>query len=320
MNSKKCFVLAVTLLTFLIGLNATLWGQEQKDPNDKIKALKEKIAVGKSVSDPNYNDKLKALIKQLESVYDPNYIVYHGKERSRLWFDKMYESFCDKIFYVEGKYFDKKAFVFVASGGNYLQGWTYPNQAPVDRNYLLCKGNYLRGNISYPKGQIVTVEYSLEVVQVLESGELLVRQDREPDALFHLTGMREGQLVDNQSFSFKGYLISLGTFEYKTVLGAKRTIPSFKACNFLPLTREQFAEALNYDKSRSGIDIGEYEYELIIVESGTQLKFSENKYIFLENKDDGSVIIKKGDRIIRRLGKGKYYFYIIQKPVPTKGR
>jgi hypothetical protein len=43
MNSKKCFVLIATLFSFSIGLNTNLWGQEQKDPNDKTKVLQEKI-------------------------------------------------------------------------------------------------------------------------------------------------------------------------------------------------------------------------------------------------------------------------------------
>jgi len=43
MNSKKYFIMITTLMTFLVGLNTNLWGQEQKDPNDKNKLLEEKI-------------------------------------------------------------------------------------------------------------------------------------------------------------------------------------------------------------------------------------------------------------------------------------
>jgi uncharacterized coiled-coil protein SlyX len=43
MNPKKCFVMGVAVVTCLIGLQTTVWGQELKDPNEEIKLLQEKI-------------------------------------------------------------------------------------------------------------------------------------------------------------------------------------------------------------------------------------------------------------------------------------
>jgi hypothetical protein len=71
MNFKKCFILAVTLLTFLIGLNTTLWGQEQKDPNDKIKVLQEKIKQLESVVRHTENEKA-AVVRKLDEQIKEN--------------------------------------------------------------------------------------------------------------------------------------------------------------------------------------------------------------------------------------------------------
>ena len=68
MNSKKCFILEVTLLTFLIGLNTTLWGQEPNDPNDKIKVLQEKIKQLESVVRHTENEKASVVRKLDEQI------------------------------------------------------------------------------------------------------------------------------------------------------------------------------------------------------------------------------------------------------------
>jgi hypothetical protein len=333
MNSKKCFVLAVTLLTFLIGLNTTLWGQEQKDPNDKIKVLQERITQLESVVESQQktisrlelklderikeNEKPKAPHKEdgvindisKKTSFDPNNIVYHGKKRSRLWFDKMYERFNGKIIFVEGKYFDKNTFENSVVETLH-DAKTYPKNQIVklwehsgDRTIITGGGTELNIRQVLGDGEaLVEVKGWISVVRTVTEAPIRETEYKTP---IHLTGL-EGPLVDGQSISV-GCLISLGTYEYITTRGNKSTIPSFKACNFLPLTREQFAEAIN-----SGIDIGEY--EVVIKEYGTLGALSENQYNFLENKDDGSVIIKRGDRIIKRLSKGKYRFEIIQKP------
>ena len=77
MNSKKCFVLITTLTIFLIGLNTNLWGQEQKDPNDKIKVLQEKIKQLESIVEAQqktisrfeiYNERLKKENERLKNL------------------------------------------------------------------------------------------------------------------------------------------------------------------------------------------------------------------------------------------------------------
>jgi hypothetical protein len=317
MNSKKCFVLIVTLTIFLICLNNTLWGQEQKDPNEKIKVLQEKIKQLESIVEAQQKTinelkmKLNEQIKENEksktshkedgvindisrkTSFDPNNIVYHGKKRSRLWFDKMYEAFSQNYVCVEGKYYYKNTF----------------------ENSI---GEILEDKKAYAKNQIVKCGgNTLDIQQVYSVGEAAVQvtigKDRMATFLspIHIIGF-EGPLVDGKRISVD-YLVSLGAYQYTSLFGDKVTISSFKAGYFQPMTHERFAEAIN-----SGIDIGEY--EVIIKDYTTLRTLNENEYSFSENKVDGSVTIKKGDRIIKRLGKGKYHFEIIQKPITTKGR
>lgn len=185
--------------------------------------------------------------KPAKTSLTPGEIVYRGKKRSQKWFDRMYERFHDKIAYVDGKYYDI--------------------------GESLLKAKRISGGKTYPKGSIVTVSSGGEVLQVLGHGEALIFQEgvrvtssgfstrgfsspgfsyKEPDILFHLTGY-EGQLVDNQLFSFNGYLICVGTFEYTTALGAKKMVQSFEAYRPEALTREQFAEAIS-----SGFELIDY--------------------------------------------------------------
>jgi uncharacterized coiled-coil protein SlyX len=55
MNPKKCFVMGVAVVTCLIGLQTTVWGQELKDPNEEIKLLQEKIKQLENVVESQQN-------------------------------------------------------------------------------------------------------------------------------------------------------------------------------------------------------------------------------------------------------------------------
>jgi uncharacterized coiled-coil protein SlyX len=55
MRSKKCLIVGLTLAAYLFGLHTTLWGQEPKDPNEKIKLLQEKIKQLENVVETQQN-------------------------------------------------------------------------------------------------------------------------------------------------------------------------------------------------------------------------------------------------------------------------
>ncbi len=164
----------------------------------------------------------------------PGEVIYQEKKRSKEWFDEMYKRFCGNIVCINGKYFDKGLLEFQR----------------ILHNKLL------------PKGTVAKVPSGCKVQQVLGHGEALIWRkgssftysdgvavrmtQRTPEILFHLSGY-ERQLIDGQAIDYKGPLISTGTFEYTDTLGAKRTIQSFRIFKsfYEPLTKEQFADALN---------------------------------------------------------------------------
>lgn len=133
MSTKKYFV----VLAVAVFLAATLWGQESKDPNENVKLLQEKIErlektiefqqkkykelkadyddIKKQLDEQiQENERLKALVKNtdivtesVKSKFDPNNgIIYLGKQRDKLWFERMYKQFCDKIVLSNGKYYN----------------------------------------------------------------------------------------------------------------------------------------------------------------------------------------------------------------------
>jgi hypothetical protein len=61
-----------------------------------------------------------------------------------------------------------------------------------------------------------------------------------PELIFHVKGVDTKGLTDGARFNAK--LVCIGTYHYKTVLGAGSTVPSYTV--HTPLTKEQFAEAL----------------------------------------------------------------------------
>lgn len=171
-------------------------------------------------------------------------IVYRGKRRDERWFDTMYKRFCGNIVYINGEYFDKNLLEFQSISPNKI----------------------------WPKGAVVKVPSRCKVLQVLGPGEALILREAykavritgnhsglkgawsriaeaanaQPEILFHLSGY-ERKLIDGQAIDYEGPLISTGTYEYSDALGASRTVQSFRIFKsfYEPLTKEQFADALN---------------------------------------------------------------------------
>jgi hypothetical protein len=146
----------------------------------------------------------------IETHYNPkDGIIYRGQKRDNLWFCRMYESlrFKDSIVYVNGKYVNMK------------------------------HGQFMTGDI-YPDGTLIVVE-SGKVLQVLGPGEAIISTE---NYTCHIKGYKY-QLVDGQRFSES--LISAGIYEYITVSGAEKTIPSFIIYDSKPLTKDEFADAIN---------------------------------------------------------------------------
>jgi len=263
MKIKKLLILVIILVLCSVEWPTIVLGQEEKEQSENIKLLQAKIekleqtiksqqttvqrleeALAEQIEE---NERLLALCREAgiktitrgKTSLDPGDIVYRGKKRTQKWFERMYKRFSDKIICIDGKYIEVKE--------------------------IKKKVIYLQGEASYPKGTIVAIpNRRWNVLQALGNGEALIIQKgmgvsssrfsyREPDALFHLSGY-QGQLTDNQSISLKGYLISTGTYEYTTALGAKKTVQSFVLYQHQQLTREQFADAIT-----SGFKLVDYE-------------------------------------------------------------
>jgi len=211
--------------------------KENQELKVRIENLNEKITGLKKLS----RKKSKAAGTS-ESTAEERYVKDQGKRWSKAWFNRMYPRFCDNIVFVNGKYVMKKA----------LKIGTL-SETPAE------------------KGEIIYAPGGCTVLQVLGHNEALIRRmgyterwrptqfkeydpkyiipgglpgDDRPAITFHLTGY-ENRLIDGQRPSFKGYFVCAGTYQYTDTLGAKSSVQSFKPLNTKPLTKEQFAEAVN---------------------------------------------------------------------------
>lgn len=169
---------------------------------------------------------------------DPNDIVYRDRKRTRLWFDRMYERFHDKIAYVEGEYFD------ITNGLRESPDGVFRPKNAVQADKMI-----------WPVGTLVRFPYSNNTVtSVLGKGEILVRNSPtyHRTIVVHLHGL-EGKFTNAQeipNINNMRFLYS-GTYSYTHVSGAPKTVPSLVL--YQPLTREQFAEAI-----KNGIELFYY--------------------------------------------------------------
>ncbi len=166
----------------------------------------------------------------------PGEVIYRGKKCSKEWFDKMYKRFCGNIVCINGEYFDKGLLEFQRILPNKL--WP---KGTVVKFPSGCKVLQVLGH-----GEALVIEKGLTLKRTTLTGEYLGTISQGSDTLFHLSGY-ERQLIDEQALSYKGPLLSIGTFEYTDALGARKTIQSFRIFKsfYEPLTKEQFADALN---------------------------------------------------------------------------
>jgi len=331
MNSKKHFVLIMMLSALLIGFNNVLLGQELRDPNSEINSLQEKIKQLEIVIESQrklineLKTKLDGLIKENEKLktmneegivindtskktsFDPNNVVCRGEKRSRLWFDTMYEKFNDKIVFLDGKYF-------------------YLDMSKISKTIIdefgAVRSTEITKEASYEFGTVRSTPSKCEILQILGHDEILVirpssqrfyysrrtlkgqgipgseKMEEIPEIVFCVKGMDTSKLAVGDPFK-SSKLVYIDICKHEGV-----SIRCFQIA--APLTREQFAEAINSD-----MDLGEY--ELVLKDYETLRTLSEDQYSFIENKDDGSVIIKKGDRNVKKLRKGEYRFEIVPK-------
>ena len=166
----------------------------------------------------------------------PGEVTYRGKQRSKEWFEQMYKKFCGDIVCVNGKYFDKEHLEFQSILPNKILPKGTVVKLPSGCKVLQALGN----------GEALVINKGRTLKRTTITGEYLGTVSRGSDTLFHLSGY-EGQLIDEQAISYKGPLISTGTFKYTDALEARKTIQSFRIFKsfYEPLTKERFADALN---------------------------------------------------------------------------
>lgn len=83
---------------------------------------------------------------------------------------------------------------------------------------------------------------SAKILQVLKPDELLVSDD---GSIYHVHGVF-GDFLDDTPFPFRGHVIlRTGTYRYVSAGGTVKTIVSCKVYQYKPLTKKQFADALN---------------------------------------------------------------------------
>ncbi len=249
MKDKKSWIWVVMVLViYSAGLATTAWGQEEKRQIEDVKVLLVKIGkLEKTIeSQQKTIDRLKNQLadqikenKRLLAIcrkagvktttpsktsFDPGEIVYRGGKRDKKWFDMMYVKFRDKIVRFEGKYID-------------ISPGKCRAMTPAER--------------VWPKGTPVRINYKTTVTGVVRKGQVLISNIYGTPRIVHVHGL-ERVFVDGQDFLPAGTLcIYTGTFEYTNPLGGHHTVPSLAVPK--PLTKEQFAEAIN-----RGFELVEY--------------------------------------------------------------
>jgi hypothetical protein len=202
--------------------------QQLADKDKEIERLKSlcrknniNVSVGSAYTDSHEEPNTEHLNSQTTGP-----IIYRGQERTKEWFEKMYERFSDKIALAGDKFVDLRTFK--------------PNE--VSANFVEV------GTILYTDGQNM-------VISVIGNGEAMIEylwSYSSPGVLYHLCGY-DRPLIDGQRLNIKNKLICVGTYKYTTVLKAQKTVQSFKIWQPKPLTRAQFAEAIS-----SGFELVNY--------------------------------------------------------------
>lgn len=242
--------------------------EEQIKENEKPKALYPK-------------DEIKTTTQAKAEFDTNNGIVYLGKNRSKKWFEGMYEKFCDKIIYWQGKYID------------------------VGRQ-LADYHNIDSGHMVWPIGSPVCFPYQSKVTSVLQNGAVLISNGWEygDTIIIHVYGLK-GTFVSGQIFpaDLIKRLIYAGTFEYTASSGGEMTVPSLTPYELL--TKEQFIDAFD-----SGIKL--VEYENVIKDNHGKI-YSQSEYKISDYQ--GDLTIQRGGVTVKTLKSGEHSHEIIGKPI-----
>jgi|GEM_PF-3337645 len=190
-----------------------------REQNEKLKQEIVRLKAGGSVS-PKLNPAVAVPSGATKVKY-----MYLGKQRTKAWFDKMYEKFADKISVVDGKYYD--------IGEDILRmRWVW--KKPPEIGGLRCSGEM---------GKIVQsiADHEARVESRLWGTPETVR--------YYVSGIsKDKNIADNK---FEVLLVYTGPYRYVTTMGASQAIQGYAV--YRPLTKEQFQEAI-----ASGITLVEY--------------------------------------------------------------
>jgi hypothetical protein len=201
--------------------------------NNLKKQLDEQIKEKERLKALPPKDKINSVVPA--ASFDPNDgIIYHGKKRDLRWFNLMYGKFRDKICAVEGKYYHITENLSKSPDG-LVRPYRYWYSSDI-RTWLI--------------GTLVMYGRDAEVLSVLGDGEVLILDG---DSICHIKGLdgkfADGQVISNLISNMR--FIYAGTFEYTAANSGHKTVPSLVV--YKPLTKEQFAEAINSGFELTGI-------------------------------------------------------------------
>ncbi|MGA2092372.1 MAG: hypothetical protein ABSH16_03050 [Sedimentisphaerales bacterium] len=265
MNLKKAIAASIIIVILFGGLSSSTTAEENNAGTQDVNVLKTNIGELKKTiqtqeeqiqrtnkeldelkkqldAQIKENDRLRELCKkagidttkEIDSNTTPNgRIIYRGKERDEDWFNRMYKRFSDKIALVGDKFVDLGTEP-KEIGNDFVEVGTIIDARYGDNTVISVIGDR-EALINYQGGRLSQISSITKVT-------------------YHICGY-DYPLIDGQRLDilFKKNLICVGTYEYTTAQGAKKTIQSFKVWEPKPLTKEQFAEAL-----RSGFELVNY--------------------------------------------------------------
>ena len=282
MKSRRFWVSIITVTIFLSAFGSVLLGAEDANQGSELQTLQAKIdslektirtqqehitSTEKALSDvkKQLDEQIKEN-KRLRLLYEkagvntkgkapesigPNQpsispdrpIVYRGHERTKEWFNRMYERFSDKIALAGDKFVVLGIYKPKEISGDFVEIGTIVKLPELD-----CTQEV----ISVIGGGEAVVH--CRFYQVIQHGNTPTGEvyDTGPGFIYHLCKY-DRPLIDGQSLDMIKNLICVGTYKYTTALGGQKTVQSFKECKPEPLTREQFAEAIS-----SGVELVNY--------------------------------------------------------------
>lgn len=220
---------------------------EQIKENKRLRLLYEKAGIGTAGEIPE------SIGPNQPSVSPDRPIVYQGHKRTKPWFEGMYKQFSDKIALLNGKFVNLR-FVDIGKPEDMLKSplqvgeiIQIPSKCKVfsvvrEGEVLLAKEYLVKKGSSGGSVRIVPAEKGYnEITKSINrpsSGSV-------SNFIFHVTGYDGPSLSDDQIFPYTGKLVCDGTYKYTGDQGTQKTVQSFKVWKPEPLTREQFAEAIN---------------------------------------------------------------------------